>query len=129
MKHQKCLRIIFSTIVEYKLIAIPNNNLSFEYLNKFIDYIIKFISFYNFNTSPFIEKIIVETENSSFLYMKNTINFNKKCINRWNSLYNSDRRTIEVMLEKIQYEKYDIVFLSLLDFNEIFEEDIWSMHK
>lgn len=125
----KMLTNNFSTIVEYKLIATPNNNLSFEYLNKFIDYIIKFISFYNFDASPFIEKIIVETENSSFLYMKNTINFNKKCINRWNFLYNCDRRTIEVMLEKIQYKKYDIGFLSLLDSNEIIEEDIWRLSK
>ena len=98
-------------------------------LNHIIDNIIKFLSFFNFDLFPYINKIIIETEDNSFLYYKNTVNYKEKYIRKWNYLKNCKSKFIINTLEKIKDEKYDIGFIGLLNLKQININDVWPLAK
>ena len=68
---------------EYKMSIEFESKIDLNLLNHIIDNIIKFLSFFNFDLFPYINKIIIETEDNSFLYYKNTVNYKEKYIRKW----------------------------------------------
>ena len=114
---------------EYKMSIEFGNKINLNLLNHIIDNIIKFLSFFNFDLFPYINKIIIETEDNSFLYYKNTVNYKEKYIRKWNYLNNCKSKFIINTLEKIKDEKYDIGFIGLLNLEQININDVWSLAK
>lgn len=114
---------------EYKMSIEFESKIDLNLLNHIIDNIIKFLSFFNFDLFPYINKIIIETEDNSFLYYKNTVNYKEKYIRKWNYLKNCKSKFIINTLEKIKDEKYDIGFIGLLNLKQININDVWPLAK
>lgn len=128
-QHSKMLTANPNIEQEYKMSIEFESNIDLNLLNCIIDYSIKFISFFNFDLSPYINKIVIETEDNSFLYYKNSVNYKEKYIRKWNYLNNCNTKCIINMLENIKEEKYDISFINLLNLEQININDVWSLAK
>lgn len=127
--HSKMLTANPNIEQEYKMSIEFESNIDLNLLNCIIDYSIKFISFFNFDLSPYINKIVIETEDNSFLYYKNSVNYKEKYIRKWNYLNNCNTKCIINMLGNIKEEKYDISFINLLNLEQININDVWSLAK
>lgn len=128
-QHSKMLTANPNIEQEYKMSIEFESNIDLNLLNCIIDYSIKFISFFNFDLSPYINKIVIETEDNSFLYYKNSVNYKEKYIRKWNYLNNCNTKCIINMLGNIKEEKYDISFINLLNLEQININDVWSLAK
>ena len=128
-QHSKMLTANPNIEQEYKMSIEFESNIELNLLNCIIDYSIKFISFFNFDLSPYINKIVIETEDNSFLYYKNSVNYKEKYIRKWNYLNNCNTKCIINMLGNIKEEKYDISFINLLNLEQININDVWSLAK
>lgn len=128
-QHSKMLTANPNIEQEYKMSIEFESNIDLNLLNCIIDYSIKFISFFNFDLSPYINKIVIETEDNSFLYYKNSVNYKEKYIRKWNYLNNCNTKCIINMLENIKEEKYDISFINLLNLEQININDVRSLAK
>jgi len=129
-KNVKMLTSNCDIIHEYNIKLTFQESVSIDFLNKVITDINKFIGFYNFDLSPYIQKTIIESNDREFIYFNNVVNYTEKYIKKWNYIKNCPPAALKKMIEEFaNNSKYNIEFIKLTNTSEIGENDIWCLAR
>lgn len=115
-------------IKKYQLIVEFEKNVDFDYLNETIDFIKKFLAFYNLDNYFPIEKIIVDF-GFKLDYISNSFNYDCSIIRRFSFLKNFNVENVKKLFEEIQNKKYDLSFLNVFNKKCVNYEEVYDLAK